>query len=72
MTGAGLVHLQGLTRLSYLSLYGTQVSDAGLEHLNGLTNLANLHVEGTRVTDAGVEKLQRALPECRISLVRRN
>ncbi|NQU26556.1 MAG: hypothetical protein HQ567_35175, partial [Candidatus Nealsonbacteria bacterium] len=38
-TDTDLVHLKGLTSLTTLSLYNTQVTDDGLLHLKGLTNL---------------------------------
>jgi hypothetical protein len=53
---AGLVHLKGLTSLTYLSI-NDQVTDAGLEHLKGLTGLQKLVLSGTDVTDAGLEHL---------------
>ena len=65
VTGAGLVHLMGLTSLQTLSL-GTKVTGAGLEHLKGLTKLQTLYLIRTKVTDAGVKKLKTALPKCRI------
>jgi Leucine-rich repeat (LRR) protein len=52
-----LVHLKGLTYLSYLDLPPT-VGDAGVEHLKALTNLTNLRLDGTQVTDAGLEGLK--------------
>ena len=61
------MHLKGLTKLEYLDLNGTKVTDAGLVHLEGLTKLEELHLVGTKVTDAGVKQLQQALPNCRIS-----
>jgi hypothetical protein len=33
LSDAGLVHLKGLTNLSYLQLDGTQVTDAGVKEL---------------------------------------
>ena len=63
---AGLEHLKGLTKLGYLNLWSTKVTDAGLVHLEGLTNLKGLNLRKTQVTDAGVEKLQQALPKCKI------
>ena len=52
--------LRGMTRLQYLDLSGTKVSDAGLQHLRGLTNLLDLNLSGTKVSDAGVRDLERA------------
>ena len=45
-----LAHLRRLTRLEYLSLDDTQVTDAGLEHLTGLTQLQKLFLSGPQVT----------------------
>ncbi|QDU43722.1 Internalin-A precursor [Symmachiella dynata] len=67
ISDAGLGHLRGLTNLQHLALDNTKISDVGLEHLRGLTNLGYLFVEDTYVTQAGVDKLQKALPDCRIS-----
>jgi hypothetical protein len=48
-------------------LRGTQVTDAGLVHLEGLDNLDFLYLDNTQVTDEGVTKLQKALPNCKIT-----
>lgn len=37
--------------LTYLNLYGTNVTDAGLAHLKGLTYLRNLYVWQSKVID---------------------
>ncbi len=66
-TDVGLEHLEGLTQLQQLYLYGTQVTDAGLKHLKGLTQLQQLYLYGTKVTDEGVKNLQQALPNCKIA-----
>ncbi len=66
VTGAGLKHIKGLTKLQRLELGDTDVTDTGLEHLTGLTNLQKLTLFGTKVTDEGVKKLQQALPNCEI------
>lgn len=67
MSDAGLIHISVLKDLTNLSLYNTPVTDAGLEHLVGLDKLATLNLSGTKVTAAGVAKLQKALPDCKIS-----
>ena len=64
----GLACLKGLTQLQELNIsdnYG--VTDVELEHLKGLTQLRKLDLCGTQVTDAGVAKLQKALPNCKIT-----
>ncbi|HKI18050.1 MAG TPA: hypothetical protein VKA15_09215 [Isosphaeraceae bacterium] len=64
MTDAGLIHLRGLTRLTFLGLDKNSVnqvnhiSDSGLENLRGLTNLRFLALCGTQVTDAGMAHLK--------------
>ena len=63
MTDAGLTHLAGLTKLTYLNLRLTHITDAGLAHLNGLTNLSALDLSATQVTSAGVTELRRVLPK---------
>ena len=42
-------------------------TDAGLDRLKGFTQLRELDLTGTQVTDAGVAKLQKALPNCKIT-----
>ena len=49
-------------------LRNTRITDAGLPHLAGLTALERLDLYDTEVTDVGVAKLQKALPNCAISL----
>jgi hypothetical protein len=61
-----LKHLQTLTKLKYLDLSNTDVSDGGLEHLKALTGLRLLNLIGTRVTEEGVKGLRRTLPDCEI------
>jgi len=58
VTDAELVHLEGLTELQNLILWGTQVSDAGLVHLEGLTKLKAVSLAETKVTDAGLVHLR--------------
>jgi hypothetical protein len=57
-TDAGLIHLDGLTKLEYLALDGTQFTDAGLVHLKALTKLKGLILYDTHVTDAGLVHLK--------------
>ena len=66
-TGTGLVHLNGLRELDWLSLHGENINDDSLGYLRGLSQLRSLNLEGTKVTDAGVAKLQKALPDCKIT-----
>jgi Leucine-rich repeat (LRR) protein len=67
ITDAGLADLKTLTQLQKLDLSCTQATDAGLVYLEGLTQLQELNLWGTKVTAEGVKKLQKALPNCKIS-----
>jgi hypothetical protein len=67
VTDAGLVHLEGMTGMTILSLRGTKVTDAGLVHLEGMTGLHVLNLSNTKITDAGVAKLKAVLPDCMIA-----
>ena len=58
ITGDGLVHLKGLTKLQDLNLAQTKITDAGLEHLKGLSKLQELHLESTEITDTGLLHLK--------------
>ena len=58
VTDVGLVRLQPLTHLRWLSLTNTHVTDAGLEHLKGLRQLKRLELGSTGITDAGLEHLR--------------
>jgi hypothetical protein len=61
--------IAGLTNLSQVYLYCTQVSDTGLAQMKGLTKLSELDLLGTNVTDAGVADLQQASPT-RLRIIR--
>ena len=67
ITDAGLEYLHDLNQLRGLDLGGTKVTNAGLVHLEGLNELQVLMLEGTHVTSEGVAKLQKALPNCKIT-----
>jgi hypothetical protein len=58
LTDAGMTHLAGLTRLHYLDLSGSRISDLGLEVLRQLPELKTfkLYHQGG-VSDAGVANL---------------
>ena len=60
------MYLEGMTKLWYLDLSGTRVSDTGLAHLNGLTKLSHLQLFATQASDAGVQELRQAVPSLRI------
>ncbi len=59
-------HLKELTKLTWLSLHDSQVTDAGLVHLNDLKNLKELHLTKLKLTAKALEALATALPECKI------
>ena len=67
VTDAGLAHLAALTRLKMLDLNRTRITDAGLKHLTGLSDLREVNLWSTSVTDAGIAKLQKSLPNCKIT-----
>ena len=59
--------LAKLTRLEWLYLGHTQITDAGLVHLARLTKLRYLSLKpNPQITDTCVKKLQKALPKCMI------
>lgn len=57
VSDAGLVHLAGLTKLTYLWLHNTKLTDAGLVHLKDLSNLVSLDLADTQITDSGLVHL---------------
>jgi Leucine-rich repeat (LRR) protein len=52
VTSAGLVHLQGLTKLRNLSLGGPGITDAGMPSLRNLTNMVAISLKECSITDA--------------------
>jgi Leucine-rich repeat (LRR) protein len=67
ITDAGLAHLENLSNLDLLDLRRNNITDAGLVHLEHLQKLQNLYLLGTNVTPVGVTKLQKKLPNTKIS-----
>ena len=57
LTGEGLKHLQGLTKLKYLDLDGRPITNAGLSDIEKLTQVEYLSLDTTRITDEGLEHL---------------
>lgn len=57
ITDAGLVHLQGLSKLQRL-LIDAPITDEGLKCLGVLTNLTSLDLRRTQVTEAGLVHLK--------------
>ncbi len=68
VTDAGLKELSGLKSLRALNLNSARVTDTGLKELAGLKQLRTLDLRGTQVTNEGLKGLQKALPDCKISL----
>ncbi len=56
---AGLKHVAGLTRLTFLGLIGTKVTDGGMKELAGLQKLETLLLANTAVTEAGLKELSK-------------
>jgi hypothetical protein len=57
--------------LRILWLSGTQVSDAGIEHLKSLRGLQIVHLSETDVSQEAAKELERALPNCQVTMARR-
>jgi hypothetical protein len=68
ISDAGLVHLKKMKRLFLLDLSNTKTSDAGLDRLKELHHLGKLYLSDTNVSADGVRALQRALPDCKITM----
>jgi outer membrane protein assembly factor BamB len=58
ITDVGLRHLQDLSHLEMLNLYGNQVTDSGLTHLQKLNRLRELNLSLLPITDAGLTHLE--------------
>ena len=58
--------LAALTRLEWLVLTDTGITDAGLKHLSTLKKLERLDLERTKVSEAGAQGLHRVLPKVKI------
>ena len=51
-----------LTKLDWLLLSDTALTDAGLRQLAKMPHLHRLTISGTKVTTAGVNRLKAAIP----------
>ena len=68
ITDQDLLNLTPLTKLFYLNLTSTNVSDKGLNELGSLKSLQKIFVFGTACTSDGVAQTKKKLPECEIDL----
>jgi len=57
ITGTGVSHLAGLTKLEDLQMSFAAVNDAGMKEIAKLTSLKVLNVLNTKITDDGVKAL---------------
>ena len=64
VTDAGLVHLQNLTKLRRITLWGAPLNGTGLKYFKDLKQLEGLGLSDTRITDDGLAHLQ-SLPQLR-------
>lgn len=64
---AGLKHLQRLSKLQYLDLSDTQITDEAVYGLIQMQSLEGLNLRGTEVSDDCIRRLRLALPGCQIS-----
>jgi hypothetical protein len=71
ITDDQLADLAGLSRLRILWLSNTDITDAGVDHLKALRGLQILHLSGTEVSSEASVELQRALPNCQVTLTGR-
>jgi hypothetical protein len=68
VTDVGFTHVEKLTKLQLFSLDEAQITDAAVTHLTRLNGLKYLSLRHTLVTDKGVLELQKALPNCQITM----
>ena len=55
-----------LSKVTYLNLSFSEVTDEGLKEIAKLKKLEYLELIATKVTKAGVAELKKALPNCQI------
>ena len=68
VTDDDLQLLQDVPHLQILRLWQSTITDAGLRHIAKLKGLKRLILIHTKVTNAGIAKLQKALPNCTITI----
>jgi hypothetical protein len=59
--------IRELQYLEYLNLYGTEITDVSLPNIAKLKRLKAIYIWKTGISEEGAEKLQRALPDAKIS-----
>jgi len=64
----GLMHIANCKNLEILVLRGGQFSIEGLKSLTGLQQLKHLKVAGVSISEPDIESLQKALPNCKVSV----
>ena len=67
VTDATVEAIVGLQYLEYLNLYGTSITDASLPNIAKLKRLKAIYIWKTEISEEGADKLQRALPDAKIS-----
>jgi hypothetical protein len=68
ITNSALKHIGEMKSLQLLSIQSATVTDEGLIYLENLPQLRELTLSNTKVTPEGVKRLQRALPNCEITV----
>lgn len=63
---AGLKHLQRLSRLQYLDLSDTQITDEAVAELSQMESLTVLNLCGAKLSADGIQRLRCALRDCQI------
>ncbi|RIA82813.1 hypothetical protein C1645_834773 [Glomus cerebriforme] len=58
VTDVGILHIDAIKSLTYLSLSGTKLTDVGMTALKNLENLVELYLDRTNITDAGIANLR--------------
>ncbi|MBN2512178.1 MAG: hypothetical protein JXB18_04510, partial [Sedimentisphaerales bacterium] len=63
LTDAGLVSLNEMKSLEFVSIYYGRFTDDGLKQLSGLTNLKRLEMPNTTLSEEAYQYLQKVLPD---------
>ena len=68
VTDAGMAHLSDLKTLEALDLTETRITGKGLQYLKEMTSLRDMLLDGEGISEADVKDLEKALPDCKISV----